>query len=102
MTNGSNTWNVSFSQIAWLERFLSSHKNLTGIERHDDIIFEVNRKRPQDHLSILCCNEYTMGLTLVQRGLHEFGSVNIFYIGGGWCGYTREAKEFCIPPSKNQ
>ena len=38
-----------------------------------------------------------MGLTLIQRGLSEFGEVNIFYIGGGWCGYTEEAKNFVCP-----
>ncbi len=94
MTNGSNEWGVS--SISWFERFLQTHKNIEKIERHDDIIFEVDRKAQKDHLKMLCCNEYTMGLTLVQRGLHEFGGVNIFYIGGGWCGYTPQAKEFCL------
>ncbi|WP_156972483.1 hypothetical protein [Nitrosospira sp. NpAV] len=37
-----------------------------------------------------------MGLTMVQRALHEFGTLNIIYIGGGWCGYTNEAKDFCL------
>jgi hypothetical protein len=95
MTNGNNTWDVRFSHIAWFERLLLSHKNLTNVQRHDDIIFEVDRVAQKDHLKILCCNEYAMGVTLVQRGLAEFGGVNIFYIGGGWCGYTQEAKEFC-------
>ena len=37
-----------------------------------------------------------MGLTLVLRGLQEFGELSLFYIGGGWCGYTYQAKEYCI------
>jgi hypothetical protein len=37
-----------------------------------------------------------MGLTAVLRGLQEFGHISIFYIGGGWCGYTQQAKDYCI------
>jgi len=96
MTNGSNTWNVSYSHIAWLDRFLRVHANVSAVERNQDIRFVVDRKSPNDQLRILCCNEYTFGLTLVQRALHEFGSTNIIYVGGGWCGYTEEAKAFCL------
>jgi hypothetical protein len=59
-------------------------------------LFEVDRKAQKDSLKILCCNEYTMALTAIQRGLNEFGAIDIFYIGGGWCGYTKEAKEYCL------
>lgn len=96
MTNGSNEWGVPYSQITWFERLLQNHKNVTTIERSRDILFEVDRKAQLDHLQILCCREYTMSLTTVQRGLQEFGSISLFYIGGAWCGYTRQAKDFCV------
>ena len=96
MTNGHNDWGVRYSHIAWFEKLLQNHGNAANVHRHDDIIFEIDRKKQSDHLKILCCNEYTIGLTLVLRGLHEFGAINIFYIGGGWCGYTRQAKEYCL------
>lgn len=94
--NGTNNWNVSFAHISWLEKLLISHANVATVSRHDDIVFEVDRKQQADHLAIFCCNEYTMGLTLVQRALHEFGKLDLIYIGGGWCGYTNEAKKFCL------
>ena len=96
MSNGSNDWGIAFSKIMWFERLLSTHSNITNVARHDDIIFEVDRLRQRDNLTILCCDNYTMGITAVQRALHEFGSLNIIHIGGGWCGYTMEAKEFCL------
>jgi hypothetical protein len=37
-----------------------------------------------------------MGLTDVQRALAEFGKLNLIYIGGGWNGWTKTAKEFCL------
>ena len=40
-----------------------------------------------------------MGLTAVQRVIHEFGKPSIIYIGGGWCGYTEHAKKFCLSES---
>ena len=96
MNNGSNEWGVRYSHIKWLDRLLANHPNLSDVERHDDLVFEVNRIQQCDHLAMLCCNEYTMGLTFVQRAISEFGPINIIYVGGGWCGYTEEAKEFCV------
>ena len=94
--NGSNNWNVPFSHISWFERLLKHHSNVINVYRRDDIIFEVDRVRQSDSLTILCCREYVMGLTLVYRAINEFGKVNLIYIGGGWSGYTGEAKDYCL------
>lgn len=94
--NGTNNWSVSFAQISWLERLLTSHGNVAKVTRHDDLVFEVDRKRQADHLTVVCLNEYTMGLTAVHRVFHEFGKPGIIYVGGGWCSYTLQAKEFCL------
>jgi hypothetical protein len=94
--NGTNSWNVSFAQISWLEKLLRSHGNFQALTRHDDLVFEIERKRQKDHLSVICLNEYTMGITAVHRVIHEFGKPSIIYIGGGWCGYTEQAKQLCL------
>ena len=96
MTNGPNTWGVRFSLITWFERLLCTHPNVAAVSRRDDILFDVTRKKQHDQLVVLCCNEYTAGVTIVHRALAEFGKVDIIYIGGGWCGYTVQAKEFCV------
>jgi hypothetical protein len=96
MRNGTNSWGVSYSQIRWLEQLLRSHGNIVKVARHDDIVFEIDRKHQEDHFSVVCLNEYTMGLTAVHRVFHEFGKPGIIYVGGGWCGYTLQAKEFCL------
>jgi len=94
--NRRNSWGVSFSHISWLERLLSNHGNCSTLTRHNDLVFELNRQQQTDHLSVVCLNEYTMSLTAVQRVIHEFGKPSIIYIGGGWCGYTEQAKTFCL------
>src|SRR5882762_10820798 len=94
--NGSNDWGVAFSHITWFQRLLETHGNITNIDRHDDIVFEVNRVRQSDHLTILSCSEYTMSLTLVQKALSEFANLDMIHIGGGWNSYTSDAKEFCL------
>lgn len=96
MNNGRNTWGVEYHRIAWFENLLHGHPNVTNVVRHDDIMFEVDRVKQRDHLRILCCYEYTMGLTAVHRAIREFGELSIIHIGGGWCGYTPEAKQFCL------
>lgn len=96
MTNGSNDWDVPFSHIMWLDRLLNNHDNVISVSRYHDILFKTQRQNQNDKLRVLCLREYTMGLTLVQRALAEFGKLDIIYIGGGWSSYTEEAKEFCI------
>jgi hypothetical protein len=96
MTNGANDWGVKFSQITWLQKMLATHPNVSEVERRDDILFLVTRKQQNDTLRVLCCNEYTAGIAVIQRGLDELGDLNIVYIGGGWNGYTEQAKEYCI------
>jgi hypothetical protein len=96
MTNGSNSWGVSLADIEWLRRLLQNHGNVRNLDRRDDIVFEFDRDRQKDHLRLLCCREYTMSFTRVQQGLHEFGPLEMFYIGGSWCSYTQEAKKFCV------
>lgn len=94
--NGSNSWEVPFSDVTWFERFLLSHKNVTNVDRHDDIVFEVDRVKQSDHLRIFCCRQYAMSLTLVQKAIADFGPLDIIYIGGGWNSYGGDAKEFCL------
>lgn len=96
MTNGTNNWGVSFSDISWLENALTQHANVGSVSRSRDILFDIDRRTPADHLRILCLRQYVIGLTAVQQALAEFGELQIIYIGGGWCSYTKEAKDFCV------
>ena len=96
MTNGCNDWGVPFSDIMWFDRLIKNHGNVVSADRNLDILFIATRKAQADTLNILCLREYAMGLTLVLRALNEFGHLDIIYIGGGWNGYTPEAKEYCL------
>jgi hypothetical protein len=66
------------------------------VERDKDILFTIQRKNQRDLLNILCCDEYAFGVTLLSRGIAEFGQLNIIYVGGAWHGYTQQAKEECL------
>jgi len=79
-----------------METILLSHKNVVSFDRYHDILFRVGRENQRDTLCVLCTDEYAFGLTLVQRALVEFGSIQIISVGGAWNGYTREAKEYCL------
>lgn len=96
MSNGSNDWGVSFGRISFLDRILKSHGNISDVQRTQDILFTATRKNQWDTLRILCCDEYAMGTTLVDRALAEFGQLNIIYVGGAWYGYTKQAKDQCL------
>ncbi|MBQ0711457.1 MAG: hypothetical protein KBT53_00695 [Porticoccus sp.] len=95
MTNGANSWGVSYSRIAWLEPVVKSHDNVANFSRHDDIIMEFNRK-DGSHIVLICLDEYTLGEAGVQRVFQEFPAVNFISVGGNWNGYTVEAKRLCL------
>lgn len=94
--NGTNAWNVSFAQISWLQRLLENHGNVENLSRSNDIIFTIVRRVQKDTLRISCLNEYTMSLSDTVRALDEFGRLDIIYVGGGWCGYSMDAKQYCL------
>ncbi len=96
MTNGSNGWGVKFSHISWLDNMLKGHGNVNALSRDRDILFSATRLKQSDQLLILCCNEYVMGATAVNRALSEFGKLDVIYIGGGWNSYTKQAKDLCL------
>jgi hypothetical protein len=96
VTNGSNDWGVSFSRIAWLDKVLCTNNNIASVARHDDIVFELERRAQKDRLRLICCDEYSLGMLVVQRALDEFSPLHIIYTGGSWSGYTPEAKEYCL------
>lgn len=96
MSNGENSWGVTFNRISWLDGVLQSHKNVESVHREKDILFHVRRIRQGDVLSVLCTDEYTFGMLNVRRAFEEFGKVDILFVGGVWNGYTTEAKQQCL------
>lgn len=93
--NGKNDWGVSYSRITFLQQILDTHPNVEVLGRHDDIVFEIRRKREGDELTVVCIEEYTASLELVMQVVQAFPSVKIIYVGGVWNGYTQEAYDFC-------
>lgn len=77
---------------------LKTHNNIesNSVKRTKDILFETTRLRQNDKVLVLCLREYTFGTTLYYKVLEEFPNVNIIYIGGGWSGYTKEAKSIAL------
>lgn len=88
MSNGSNSWGVSYSRIAWLESAIQSHGNVIRYSRRDDLIMEFDRKDGSS-ITLICLDEYALGESLVHRVLQEFPEVNFISVGGNWNGYTR-------------
>lgn len=95
MTNGSNSWGVSYGRIAWLVDAVKAHENVASLSRHDDIIMTVERKRGST-IVLICLDEYTLGESAARRVMQEFPAVNFISVGGNWNGYTPEAKELCL------
>ena len=93
--NGNNEFGVSYSRIAWLEQALPLHENVLVVDRDQDIVFRVKRKRGPK-LQIVCLDEYACGIGRVYEGLAAFPGTNFIYVGGNWNGYTTEAKEYCL------
>lgn len=94
MNNGSNEWGVSFGRIMWLNDVLKNHPNVLSVSRHDDIVFDIQR-RSGPAIAVICLDEYTLGESGAQRVFDEFPNANLIYVGGNWNKYTHEAKELC-------
>lgn len=95
MINRKNKWKVENSRISFLEQLLHGHGNVDQIQRSEDILFYVKRKSGME-LVVLCLDEYSFGITALNRARYEFPMVNIISVGGNWNGYTPEAKAECL------
>lgn len=95
MTNGSNSYGVSFPQIGFISRLLNAHRNVSRVERVNDIQFDLINSRGVS-VRLICVNEYTCGLAKVLEVLEDFPGTNIIYVGGAWNSYTMQAKKYCI------
>ena len=95
MTNGNNSFGVSYPQILFVERILHSHSNVERFERANDIQFNIQRVSG-GHLQLVCLDEYTCGVARVMEVLEAFNGTDVIYIGGNWNGYTAAAKEYCL------
>jgi hypothetical protein len=93
--NVSNDWDVSFAAISFLYGVLSSHQNIAKLARRDDILFELTRRKPPDQLRLLCCDQRSVGLDMVERARAAFAPLHILVTGAGNSGYTPEAKQYC-------
>lgn len=94
--NGSSNWGVSFARISWLYGVLSSHQNIATLARHDEVVFELTRRRPADRLRLLYYDLPSMGLDGVLRARAAFAPLHILFIGPSRNRYTEEAKRYCL------
>lgn len=95
MNNGANNWGVTYGRISWLENAIKLHANVVGLRRRDDIVMEVVREAGCP-LTVICLDEYSLGVSGVHRVMGEFPDVNFISVGGNWNGYTPEAKKLCL------
>jgi hypothetical protein len=79
--------------IAFFEQSISGHDKVLRVSRQEDILFHVQRASG-DTLNVLLVNEYTIGLAALLRAKAEFPSAEFVVTGGGWNGYTPEAKDY--------
>lgn len=93
MDNGSNSWSVLYSSIAFFEKMLRAHQNVARFERVRDIMFTITRKKPPDCVSVLVVNTYTFGVADFYKAKAEFPHLNCIVLAGDWCAYTLDAKE---------
>lgn len=95
MTNGSNLYGVSFNTISFFDSLIARHKNVAEAQRHDDILWSVERFKGRP-IEAICIDEYACGLGKVLEVLTDYKDTNLIWIGGVWNSYTMDAKEYCV------
>lgn len=93
--NGTNNYGVQFSNIMFLNKIITGHKNVRELTRENDIEFAVSRIKQNDIIKILCVDEYVLSESRAQQIVIDFPNVDIIYIGGKWNKSSPEATTYC-------
>lgn len=93
MDNGTNRWGVGYGSIVFFEGVLRTHRNVEKFTRTHDILFTINRVKPQDCQRAVIVNIYTFGAADLYKSRDEFPQATCIVLAGEWNGYTPEAKE---------
>lgn len=88
-----NKYNVPFSTITWFMKALSGHKNISRVEREDDIIFCVELYNGEEY-RILLLNEYVLGVETLIRAQDDFNNFDFVVNGGDWNRCTGEVRSY--------
>lgn len=93
--NGDNQYEVTFGRIMFLEKIIQGHDNVASFERHDDIVFDVERREQRDTVQIVCVDEYTISERTINRIFVDFPEVDIIFVGGKWNHATTHGSVLC-------
>lgn len=94
MSNGSNNFDIGYSEIIFFESVLRSHTAVTSFERIDDIRFEIARNNDRSNLSVVLISEYRLGEAFAFRVLDAFPEIDAIVNSGNWNAVVLDRADF--------
>jgi hypothetical protein len=94
VSNGSNKFNVAYSEIIFFESVLRSHTAVASFERTDDIRFEIERNKGMSGLSVVLVSEYRLGEAFAYCVIDEFRGIDAIVNNGKWNAVALDQREF--------
>lgn len=93
--NGSNEYDVTFGRVMFLQGIIERHDNTISFIRHDDIVFDINRREQNDTIQVVCVDEYTLSESMARRIIGDFPDVSVIFVGGKWNRPAHDATLYC-------
>ena len=96
--NDSFPWMSYYKNYKFFESRMKSHSRVSSLRNNADGLYEIvlTDKRV---LKVFICECYSFGMAEYYESVDNLGELNAVIINSNWCGYSMEAKFYCIEHS---
>ncbi len=87
-------WPSYYGHFRFFEDRMNKHGRVTSLAPAGNGVYELTRDTGQV-LRVFICECYSFGVAQFIEVQSQLGHVDVVIINSNWCGYTKDAREYC-------
>jgi len=88
-------WTSYYGDYKFFEDRMLSHSKVSNIQNAGDGLYEIDLVEGKV-IKVFICECYSFGLAEYYESVRKLGKIDAVVINSNWCGYTIDAKRYCL------
>lgn len=93
--NNTFPWVSYYKNYDFFENRIKTHSKVHGIREAEPGLYEMDLTDGRK-IRVFVCECYSFGLAEYYESKENLGTIDAIIINSKWCGYTFEAKRYCL------